>query len=182
MRVWNLLVGLFNRMAEEWKRANPGARNDRRAKELVELLRSRIYGIDSNPTACRITAFSLCLAYLDQLSPRDIQKLQAKGRVLPRLVAGFDQLDGTLSDGGIWCGDFFDENARYPSDVDLVIGNPPWGSIAGAGTVAAEWLSRHNYSVPDGQIAAAFMWKAATHPRSGRSGLLSPSTRHPLQS
>ena len=76
---------------------------------------------------------------------------------------GFDQVDGTLSDGGIWCGDFFDENARYPSDIDLVIGNPPWGSIAGAGTVAAEWLSRHKYRVPDGQIAAAFMWKAVTH-------------------
>lgn len=169
------LVGLFNRMAEEWKRANPGARNDRRAKELVELLRSRIYGIDSNPTACRITAFSLYLAYLDQLSPRDIQTLQAKGRVLPRLVAGLDQPDGTVSDGRIWCGDFFDENAPYPSGIDLVIGNPPWGSIAGAGTLAREWLSRHKYSVPDGQIAAAFMWKVPAHLTSdGRACLVLP--------
>jgi type I restriction-modification system DNA methylase subunit len=71
------LVGLFNRMAEEWKRANPRARNDRRARELMDLMQSGIFGIDSDPTACRIAAFSLYLAYLDQLSPRDIQALQA---------------------------------------------------------------------------------------------------------
>jgi hypothetical protein len=157
------LVGLFNRMAEEWKRAHPAARNERRATELVELLRSSIFGIDSNPTACRIAAFSLYLAYLDQLSPRDIQKLQATGRVLPRLVAGFNQGDAVPRQGGIWCGDFFEENGGNPSDIDLVIGNPPWGSTARTGTLAAEWLRRHDCAVPDRQIAAAFMWKAATH-------------------
>jgi type I restriction-modification system DNA methylase subunit len=79
------LVGLFNRMAEEWKQANTEARNDRRARELRKVLCS-LYGVDINPTACRITAFSLYLAYLDQLSPRDIQELQQKGHKLPRLV------------------------------------------------------------------------------------------------
>jgi hypothetical protein len=157
------LVGLFNRMAEEWKRANPEARNDRRARELMGLLRSRLYGIDLNPTACRITAFSLYLAYLDQLSPRDIQDLQAKGRALPRLIRHPDQPINTSPDGGIWCGDFFKDGAPYPESIDVTVGNPPWGSIAGEGTEAAQWLSKRQYEVPDGQIAAAFMWKAAEH-------------------
>lgn len=107
------LVGLFNRMAEEWRRKNPGARNDRRAKELMDLLRSSVFGIDINPTACRITAFSLYLAYLDQLTPRDIQELQAKGRALPRLVTRLDQPDAVSNGGVIWCGDFFQEEAPY---------------------------------------------------------------------
>lgn len=157
------LVGLFNRMAEEWKRAHPEARNDRRARELMELLRSSLYGIDLNPTACRITAFSLYLAYLDQLTPRDIQDLQAKGRALPRLIRQADQAVGTSPDGGIWCGDFFKEGATYPGSIDVMVGNPPWGSIAGEGTPAAKWLAQHQHEVPDGQIAAAFMWKAAEH-------------------
>lgn len=157
------LVGLFNRIAEEWKRTNPTARNDRKARELMELLRTSLFGIDSNPTACRISAFSLYLAYLDQLSPRDIQELQAKGRALPKLVKHSQQIGDVTSTGGIWCGDFFDEGRDYPSTVDVVAGNPPWGSTAGPSTLAATWLTRKALEVPDAQIAAAFMLKAATH-------------------
>ena len=157
------LVGLFNRMAEEWKQANPEARNDRRARELRKVLCS-LYGVDINPTACRITAFSLYLAYLDQLSPRDIQELQEKGHKLPRLVHYADNGRGKV-EGNIWCGDFFAEDTEYPVDADLVVGNPPWGSIAVKGTPAAKWCANpeHQYPIPDNQIAAAFVWKAAHH-------------------
>jgi len=76
----------LKQMAEEWKQENPAARNDRRARELRKILCSNIHGVDINSTACRITAFSLYLAYLDQLTPRDIQELQQNGHKLPTLV------------------------------------------------------------------------------------------------
>jgi hypothetical protein len=171
------LVGLFNRMAEEWKRSNPTvSSNDRRARELRNILCSSLYGIDVNPTACRITAFSLYLAYLDQLSPRDIQELQKKGHKLPRLVHYRGESAETV-EGNIWCSDFFDESAPYPADVDLVIGNPPWGSTASAGTPAARWCgaSDRDCPIPDKQISAAFIWKAARHVRpDGRVSLVLP--------
>jgi hypothetical protein len=159
------LVGLFNRMAEEWKQANPEARNDRRARELRKILCSSLYGVDINPTACRITAFSLYLAYLDQLAPRDIQELQEKGHKLPTLVHHQENATGELIEGNIWCGDFFAEGADYPVDADVVIGNPPWGSTAVEGTTAAKWCVHpdHEYPIPDKQIATAFIWKAAQH-------------------
>jgi hypothetical protein len=171
------LVGLFNRMAEEWKRANPTARNDRRARELKDILCSSLYGIDINPTACRITAFSLYLAYLDQLSPRDVQELKEKGHKLPRLVHYPENAGGGKVEGHIWCEDFFAEVAEYPVDADLVIGNPPWGSTAVEDTTAAKWCAHpdHKYPVPDKQIAAAFIWKAAHHVGdSGRICLVVP--------
>jgi hypothetical protein len=171
------LVGLFNRMAEEWKQANPEARNDRRARELRKLLCSSLCGVDINPTACRITAFSLYLAYLDQLSPRDIQELGQKGHRLPRLVHDPDNATGGDVEGNIWRGDFFAEGAEYPIDADLVIGNPPWGSIALEDTPAARWCANpdHQYPIPDKQIAAAFVWKAAHHVvGSGRICLVLP--------
>jgi hypothetical protein len=74
------LVGLFNRIAEEWKQANPKARNDTKAKELMRLLQAQLFGVDVKETACRITAFSLYLAYLDQLSPRGIQDASGEKR------------------------------------------------------------------------------------------------------
>jgi hypothetical protein len=156
------LVGLFNRMAEEWRQKYPEARNDRRARELRTVLCANLYGVDVNPTACRITAFSLYLAYLDQLSPRDIQELQDKGHKLPRLVH-FKDGDNAQVEGNIWCADFFAENANYPIDADLVVGNPPWGSIARDDTAAALWCEKHNYPIADKQISAAFAWKASRH-------------------
>ena len=158
------LVGLFNRIAEEWQRQNPAAPNDRRARELRKILCTNLCGIDINPTACRITAFSLYLAYLDQLSPRSIQKLQQKGHRLPRLVHYPASLEGDV-EGNIWCGDFFDEKVDYPTDVDLVVGNPPWESSAADDTQAARWCSHTQPPclIPNRQLSAAFAWKAAHH-------------------
>ncbi|MGD1156870.1 MAG: N-6 DNA methylase [Terriglobia bacterium] len=160
------LVGLFNRIAEEWKQANPNATNDRRAKELRKVLCS-LYGVDINPTACRITAFGLYLAYLDQLSPRDIQELQQKGHKLPRLVHYPEAPIGGKIEGNIWCGDFFKDDGKYPVDVDLIVGNPPWGSTALQDTPAAKWCTNHQYPVPDKQVSAAFVWKAPHHVADG---------------
>ncbi len=148
------LVGLFNRIAEEWKQANPRAHNDTKAKELMRLLQEHLFGIDVKETACRITAFSLYLAYLDQLTPRGIQELQEKKGALPRLIG-----DG----GNIQCADFFTQDVAFPSAMDIVIGNPPWGSIATTATPAGKWCAAHTRLLPDKQIAAAFVWKAVEH-------------------
>ena len=158
------LVGLFNRIAEEWTQANPSARNDRKSKELMRLLQESIFGVDISLTACRITAFSLYLAYLDQLSPPDIQALQKKGRALPGLVvSNSDCPVDKLNHGNIREADFFAEGTPFPHDVSLVIGNPPWGSIATEDTAAGRWCVANTRPLPDNQIAAAFIWKAATH-------------------
>ncbi|QEL18693.1 HsdM family class I SAM-dependent methyltransferase [Limnoglobus roseus] len=154
------LVGLFNRLAEEWKQANLTARNDRKATELMRLLRESIFGVDISLTACRITAFSLYLAYLDHLAPRDIQALQKKGKALPRLVADGEDVE---EQGNIRCADFFDTDQRFPTDVSLVIGNPPWGSIATSDSPAGAYCDKHERPLPDKQIAAAFIWKATDH-------------------
>jgi N-6 DNA Methylase len=153
------LVGLFNRMAEEWKQQNPTARNPRRARELRRLLLESLYGVDINPTACRISAFSLYLAYLDQLSPRDIQELQELSGEppLPNLIATEKRA------GNIRRADFFDETVAFPDGVDLVIGNPPWGSTATKSTPPGRWCQAHGKPLPDKQIAAAFVWKGAEH-------------------
>ncbi|MBF0304874.1 MAG: N-6 DNA methylase [Alphaproteobacteria bacterium] len=161
------LVGLFNRLAEEWKQVNPTtqnekqvnptAQNDRAATELMQLLRASLFGVDVSLTACRITAFSLYLAYLDQLLPRDIQALQHKGKALPRLVASEED------EGNIRCIDFFNDKRRIPTDVSLVIGNPPWGSTANEQSPSGVWCAEHDRPLPDKQIAAAFVWKAPQH-------------------
>src|SRR5207245_3648151 len=101
------LVGLFNRLAEEWKRKNSHARYDRQADALLAILRDNLFGVDENATACRIAAFSLYLAFLDQLKPSDIQELQRKKKVLPRLVCSSGEVEAEARGRTIYCGDFF---------------------------------------------------------------------------
>jgi N-6 DNA Methylase len=90
--------------------------------------------------------------------------LQSKGGALPPLT-----WDHTIvspeeaSSRNIHRVDFFLNGASLPQGADLVLGNPPWGSIAGNTTPAGEWCAAHQKLLPDKQIAVAFIWKAAEH-------------------
>ena len=155
------LVGLFNRMAEEWRRRYPEATYLQQVNGLLKILRENIFGVDSNRTACQIAAFSLYLAFLDQLLPPDIQELQRKGKVLPRLVYAPDEAKREDRGGAIRCADFFTAQAELPVKAHFIIGNPPWASVKDQNAPAARWCSERNLPFPDRQIATAFMWKAA---------------------
>ena len=160
------LVGLFNRLAWEWTESHPDAPNERRAEGLIGVLRDSLFGVDRSRVACRIAAFSLYLAYLDQLSPRDIQELQRNGPPLPRLVdEGGGAAHGLEAEGrNIVCADFFSANLPLPENVDFVVGNPPWRRVTKKAP-AAQWCKDHARVMPDRQVATAFVWKAIRHVR-----------------
>ncbi|RUL89459.1 N-6 DNA methylase [Tautonia sociabilis] len=157
------LVGLFNRLAEEWARANPKAGYDAKIRGLTAILKTNLFGVDKNRTACLIAAFSLYLAFLDQLSPPDIRRVLKKVKVLPRLVAGVGGEAATIR-----CADFFADQAA-PDQVDYVIGNPPWAEVRDANASAATWCAHRKLPFPAKQLAAAFVWKAPEHLAAGGS-------------
>ena len=157
------LVGLFNRIAEEWRRRNPNASYSQRVEGLLKILRQNIFGVDKNETACRIAAFSLYLAFLDKLLPPDIHELQRKGNALPRLVYAPNEAKPESRGGTIRCADFFTEQEKLPMDVDYVVGNPPWGNSKKTNATATRWCAERNLPFPNGQIATGFIWKAAHH-------------------
>jgi hypothetical protein len=161
------LVGLFNRLAEEWKLKNPGLRYDQMARGLMNILRNNLYGIDSNRSACQITAFSLYLAFLDQLSPPDIRKLLGKWDRLPHLVSIPEITNLATEEGTIRCADFFTEAGTPPQKVNVIVGNPPWGSSKDTDIPAVRWCATRNLPHPDHQMAIAFVWKAPSHLEDG---------------
>ena len=152
------LVGLFNRLAEEWNRINPEAGYDAKLKGLTAILKTNLFGIDKSGSACLIAAFSLYLAFLDQLSPPEIRRVLKKVKVLPRLVA-----DEGSDAATIRCADFFTDAASLPEPVDYVIGNPPWAKAKGRTAPASMWCAARKLPFPGKQIAAAFIWKAAEY-------------------
>jgi hypothetical protein len=176
------LVILFIRMAEEWRKRNPKARTRRRYDEMLRLLSENLRGIDIHPTACLVTCFSLYLAFLDQMNPKEIIELKevldrdAKSKLLPRILWEHEKPRPRPPHLGTVRGiDFFEMAAEQ--DFDLVIGNPPWVSRKPAPT-AEKWLfseSRNPYLnkikgseksfalFPARELACAFMWKAGLH-------------------
>jgi hypothetical protein len=146
------LVSLFNRIAEEWMSLNREASHEQRTRALFYILQNQLFGVDAEETACRIAAFSLYLAFLDQLEPRDIQQLQGQGKFLPNLV-GHSILDQN----------FFDANLKLSNDFDLIVGNPPWAGASGDKTLIEKWCDREGYPIAQRQLAYGFIWKATLH-------------------
>ena len=142
------LVRSFLRLCEHWR-----ATHKTQAiswKKLLSLL-NQIHGWDLNGSAVRVAVFSLYVALLEEVSPRDIRKLISRGKFLPKLWGR------TLV-----CNDFFDvplESKKY----EVIIGNPPWASRRGTMRSSVQWGKNTGHPMPAGEDAWAFSWKALSH-------------------
>jgi N-6 DNA Methylase len=176
------LVILFVRMAEEWRKRNPAASTRFRYDELMRLVSQNLCGVDIELTACLVTCFSLYLAFLDQMEPKEIMELRealerdTKKKILPRILWEKDKSRPRAPHiDSIRELDFF--NLESQREFHLVIGNPPWVSRKPAPS-AEEWLfsEQHNPAAkglmqserdqtlfPAKELACAFMWKAGLH-------------------
>jgi type I restriction-modification system DNA methylase subunit len=160
------LVSLFSRIAEEWMGLNREASHEEHSAALIDILQNQLFGVDAKEAACRIAAFSLYLAFLDHLEPRDIQQLQRQGKVLPNLVGH-----------NILCQDFFDDDLNLPHDFDLVIGNPPWARVSNTETLLEKWCAREGFPIAQKQLAYGFIWKSPFHLKdSGHISFVLPSS------
>jgi len=152
------LVAAYRRIIDWWRIQNDWQTPD--LSTLKILLRESIYGIDVDPKAVQLTIFSLSLALLDELSPREIwENLK------------FDDLKNK---GNLFEKDFFEilHRGDLREKFDLVIGNPPF--IAKFTTFFAgkiETARRKNRpKLPDNQLALLFLVEAVTLCKTG--GLL----------
>ena len=124
--------------------------------ERCELLQKTIFGGDTNPMACRVTAFSLYLAIFEGIEPADIMEAQERDAAeLPKLK-GFNLADGPE------VGDFFTKAHAFAGRrFSLVISNPPWREPEGAErTTADEWIKQTREPYARRQIAGAYALRA----------------------
>lgn len=136
------LVGLFKRIVDFHQR-----RKDEITPSLLNnIVTSQIFGIDKNQEALNISAFSLYIALMDYLTPRDIIENSYE---FPLLVGK-----------NLICSDFFDtriDNKFSDKKIDLVIGNPPWASVSG---LHENYCKKKKISISDRQIAQSFLIRA----------------------
>lgn len=112
------------------------------ATELKNILENHIYGIDKNEEALKIACFSLYVAMLDYLMPKDIYENQVQLPTLKQNLIAHNFLDPIpvpeLS--GV--------------TVDFIIGNPPW--VSADEDVIEKRIAR-SIGVSDKQTAQLFI-------------------------
>lgn len=136
------LVGAFKRLAEKIYREK-GAVSP---AELTHILLNNIYGVDKNVKALKLACFSLYVALLEFLTPKDILENRFK---FPGLIGR------TLFEKNFFDGDLDKTGIR----ADIIIGNPPW--LSDKDKMHYEYCKRRNIPISDRQIAQAFVARAA---------------------
>lgn len=173
-----LLTAAYRRVirAYELREALNGKPSQANFKTRRELLVHHIYGGDVDEDACQLTAFSLYLALLSDLTPRDLEELRKGGERLPTLANNILRGEN---------GDFFGEaSAKINRQrFGIFISNPPWRKVGSGEDAAAsmqKWRKRQpepTPHIPKQQIAAAFALGAAdTLDTNGRVTLILPVT------
>jgi len=174
------------------------ARQGRRLRfdELQKILHDQLRGIDINPEAIRVAAFSLYLSLLHYLEPPDIREQIKRGNRLPNLVVDDEKLNLVIDDkkpksfnvllaANAFNAEMIESHShlkeRFSSScADVVVGNPPWGSPGPKNTearqqnkVAMKWCEQRRLPVGDQERSQAFIWRALDMLESnGVAGLL----------
>lgn len=160
------LVAIFNLLAEQWRRGNATRRKQTKAQALLEILQKQIRGVDVNPDACRITAFSLYLALFEKLKPMDVEEFKQKVRQGPFLPPLLWSRTEPISTPVVLEGDFLKDQLSLENDFDLVIGNPPWES-RGGGQIALHFASRSTEFLRNGGVSCLLLPSAILVNRHG---------------
>lgn len=159
------LVSAFRRIVHTWCEK----RNWRRPEpdELSDLLTSTIFGIELQPQAAELAAFSLALAICDALRPEIIwEKLQFR-QLINKNIFPLDYCESI---------DTIKSSATKDKGFDIIIGNPPF-KTKDTSIKMEERAKRDGYRLPQKEKANFFLMDCAINAlaENGKLCLLQPS-------
>jgi len=148
-----------------------------RFDELRKILREQLAGIDIEPEAIRVAAFSLYLALLHYLDPPSIREQIKMGNRLPNLVfdeenSKKDNYYNTLLAANAFNTKLIKSNTilkkRFLSScADIIVGNPPWGTpspkdkeACKENKIALKWCELNKKPIGQKERSQVFIWKA----------------------
>jgi hypothetical protein len=158
------LVEAYKRIVLHWRARNNWAQPGQ--ETLKHLLTTRLRGIDLEPGAVELAAFSLCLALCDALEPKEIR---ASVKLFP-----------PLKEKTIHTGCFFEirRKGTIKEQVGVIVGNPPFASkltTVGAKRAYQQCQEEHG-TLPDRQVAYLFLHESMEMLAHG--GILSMLQQH----
>jgi type I restriction-modification system DNA methylase subunit len=153
------LVESYKRIVDRWKYSNQTEEID--FETLKKLLLDSVYGIEINPDAIKVTAFSLYLAMLDYLNPRTLWQ----NKRFPYLIYD-SEMEDTRRGKNLFRMSSLETGPFEKLRFDLVVGNPPFkrgnledshkdylNELGFAQEYVIAFLYRVTQLCPEGQIA-----------------------------
>lgn len=167
------LVESFNRLVKRYENQHKEKLTD--FDKLKKLLTENIFGIELHPQAIKVAAFSLYLALVDKLDPKNLW--QKKKHRLPNLIN--NPKDKSLNEQGknLFCRDTILKNIEIENiEFNLVVGNPPFGTTDLSKSIrdycdeysfakekVLPFLHKATNFAPNGEIALIFNTKVLTN-------------------
>ncbi len=167
------LVESFKRLVKRYENKHNQKLTD--FDTLKKLLTDNIYGIELHPQAIKVAAFSLYLALVDNLNPKNIW--QNKNHQLPNLINNPNDFSLNKQGNNLFCRDTISNNSEIESiEFDLVVGNPPFGTNGLIQSIT-NYCKKENFAkemvlpflhkailfAPKGKIALIFNTKVLTN-------------------
>ncbi|MBN1186825.1 MAG: N-6 DNA methylase [Bacteroidales bacterium] len=153
------LVESYKRLIARWKYAN--IKEEVTKDVLEDILLNCIHGIELNPDAIKVAAFSLYLTMLNYTNPREVLTNVKFFKPLVRWSDKKELAERESNNPGnnLFQFNTFDDNLDvFKTRFDIVIGNPPWkmGSLE---ETVKKYISKHN--LPE-QIMCAYLDKMSS--------------------
>ncbi|PBQ34682.1 endonuclease [Sphingobacteriaceae bacterium] len=167
------LVESFNRLVKRYENQHKEKLTD--FDRLNKLLTDNIFGIELHPQAIKVAAFSLYLALVDKLDPKNLW--QKKKHRLPNLINNPNDKSLKAQGKNLFCRDTILQNIEIENiEFNLVVGNPPFGTTdlsksvikycekyGFAKEMVLPFLHKATNFAPNGEIALIFNTKVLTN-------------------
>src|SRR5690554_4370761 len=167
------LVQSFKRLVKRYENQHNEKLTD--FDKLKKLLTDNIFGIELHSQAIKVAAFSLYLALVDSLDPKNLW--QKKKHRLPNLINNPNDKSLKQQGKNLFCRDTIEQNEEIEAiEFDLIVGNPPFGTTDLSKSVKTycdkydfakemvlPFLHKATKFAPNGEIALIFNTKILTN-------------------
>jgi type I restriction-modification system DNA methylase subunit len=114
------LVQSLNRLLDRWEFAHPDKQLD--FETIQKITVDNIFGIEYNPEAIKVAAFSIYLTMLNRLNPKELWE-QKKS---PYLIYAPENPNKNTQGQNLFCMSSLGKGPFDSIEFDLVVGNPPF--------------------------------------------------------
>jgi len=169
------LVESFKRLVKRYENAHSlSSLSD--FDTLVQILKDNIFGIEIHPQAIKVAAFSLYMALVDKLDPKNLW--QDRKYRLPYLIDDSNEANEEKKGKNLFCRDTISDLSAIDElkDFQLVVGNPPFGTDQLSETIryycdkekfakekVLPFLHKATTFAPKGEIVLIFNTKVLTN-------------------
>ncbi|MEA5457997.1 N-6 DNA methylase [Arcicella sp. LKC2W] len=156
------LVESLNRLLDRWEMANPD--KNLNFDTICKIVKDNIFGVEQEKEAIKVAAFSLYLAMLNRLDPKNLWQT---GK-FPYLIYEPENPNPNTQGNNLFRMSTISSGPFEEIEYDLIVGNPPFKK-GGLDEDVSQYLTKHKFAQ---EAVIAFLHKATTLCPKGKIALV----------